>query len=327
MDSNYLVQIAATGTIGSGVLFTGLTPPSGWDNFLATADDATWPYHGAPDSERYCLIARWMPTHGVPGTLGDWFFVGNGRTIVGGLDPDIPFGTGKLRFAVNRPSPDTAPTGWVIDPGDGQWQVTVEVFSPDASDIPDCTTSPGPNEACMSITGTLADMRTQASVLCEAITQARGDRDATNTAFLASISALGGAVLALAVFGEVVVASQAQIQGAATQAAQAALGSGAVAAKIAAVAVMIAAQIAASAPGAVRGGWVTVVIFAVLVALVAIAFIWFVAELLELLMRDNDLSIARSNFSGLLTAMESAIARAAMVCCSFDNSLPACSDF
>ncbi len=325
LTSGALIQISATGLIGSGVLFSGLTPPAGWDNFLASASDTDWPYHGASDSERYCLIAQWEPREGTP---GDWFFIGNGRTVVCGIDPVIPGGVGQVRFAVNRPSPDTAPTGIVIDPGDGRWDVTIDAFAPDPGDTPDCTSNPGPNEACMAITGILGQMRVQADLLCEAITHARGDRDTTSSALLASGIALGGAVTALAVFGGVVVMVQGAIQAAAVQGATAALGTSTFnPAIIAQLAVAIAAQIAAAAPAAVRGGWVTALIYAVLVALVAATLIWFLAEILELTMRNTDLSIARSNFAGQLVAMQSAIARAAMVCCSFDNSLPACSDF
>ncbi|MCA1692808.1 MAG: hypothetical protein LC733_11645, partial [Actinobacteria bacterium] len=118
MRNGTRVVVRADGSIGSGVLFTGETPPTGWD-MLATANDRDWPYRGFEDSFRYSLIGtfvgRDIPT--------EWFYIGRGRTIIGNGRVS---GLGvRLRLAVNRPHVDQRADG--PNRGELRWRVNVKV--------------------------------------------------------------------------------------------------------------------------------------------------------------------------------------------------------
>lgn len=111
--------VRAQGEIGSGVLGSGLTPPTGWEEMIATSQDVDWPYRGNEDSFRYSLIGTFVG-HDIPTR---WFYIGRGRTIVG--DGGAVFGAMQLRLAVNRPHVDREAVG--PNRGDHQWDVEVDV--------------------------------------------------------------------------------------------------------------------------------------------------------------------------------------------------------
>jgi hypothetical protein len=132
-----VVEISATGQIGSGVCATGLTPPGGWSESNVSGD-SNWPFHG-DRARSYSLI----------GTLNraeDFFFVGTGKSFaLTGTGATIPVHdapepapppspppagwappTRTLALLVNRPQPNVPASA-----GDHQWDVTITVISPD----------------------------------------------------------------------------------------------------------------------------------------------------------------------------------------------------
>lgn len=119
------VNVRAEGHIGSGVFGTGPTPPTGWNEMLAGTGDTDWPYRGRDDSFRYSLIGKFLNLEN--GSAGDWFYIGSGRTIVGG-GPLTGSGV-QLRLAVNRPNVDDFAAG--PHQGDGRWVVHVDIHAPD----------------------------------------------------------------------------------------------------------------------------------------------------------------------------------------------------
>jgi hypothetical protein len=117
------LQIHASGEIGSGVVFTGLTPPDGWASLLGP-DDRSWAYFGAPDAHPYALVGRLEGAS----AQSAFFYIGSASAFAfsdGFLDSigaralrDQPV---VLRLVVNRPNLDSPAAG------DNEWQVSVEV--------------------------------------------------------------------------------------------------------------------------------------------------------------------------------------------------------
>ena len=117
------LQIHASGEIGSGVLFTGLTPPDGSDRVLGR-DDRSWAYFGAPDAREYALVARLEGTS----VQSSFFYIGSASAyllnddflrLIGAMElRDQPV---VLRLVVNRPNLDNSAAG------DNEWVVNVQV--------------------------------------------------------------------------------------------------------------------------------------------------------------------------------------------------------
>src|SRR5262252_1281738 len=183
-----IIQIDATGMIGSGVFLTGQTPPSGWDMTADNPGDG-WPLTNPPNNKRYSLIAK----------INDepWFYVGNTLTVIsdGSQDP------AHLRFAVNRPWVDRDAIG--PDRGDGAWDVSWQVFALDmGEEMPGAacfmTPPPSPNAACLAATMRLNQLRDMANGdACTTLRAARRSRDTDNLLMIAAWGAFG--VLATAV--------------------------------------------------------------------------------------------------------------------------------
>lgn len=118
------VVVRAGGVINSGALLTGDTPPTGWEEMLATADDRDWPYRGTQDAFRYCLIGRFERQN----VASNWFYIGSGRTFVGNGRVSGP-GV-RLRLAVNRPHIDQRAAGG------NRWTVHVDIHQLEAGETP-----------------------------------------------------------------------------------------------------------------------------------------------------------------------------------------------
>lgn len=155
---NSQLTISASGTIWSGVWFTGDTDPDGWRDFGA---DSSFLLPGT-NVPRYGLIGALVAADSFPTdpTTVEWFFIGRGpKTITGTLSDDALLAHGgdvaaatadpaffkQLFLAVNRP-----PTNGPLDNGgEHSWTVTVRCVDFDPTmDLPDCTaTPPGPTTA------------------------------------------------------------------------------------------------------------------------------------------------------------------------------------
>ena len=183
-----VLTITARGTIGSGVLFTGVTPPGGWPTPVG-AGDTNWPLHDGLLGRPYSLIATFDAT--VPGNEAEWFFVGDRVSKIS--DARIPMA--RLRLAVNRPHPDERAAG------DGQWLVHVQVDVPNAGENtrpPDCATSPlpPPTTICQAMLSSLDDLRGQAHLACNNVISTRTEETTANI-----LLGTAGVVLAAAVGG------------------------------------------------------------------------------------------------------------------------------
>jgi hypothetical protein len=188
-----VVEISATGQIGSGVLCTGLTPPGGWSESNVSGDP-NWPFHG-DRARAYSLI----------GTLNraeDFFFVGTGKTFaLTGSGATIPVHdapepapppspppagwgppTRTLALLVNRPQPNVAASA-----GDHEWDVTITVISPDWNPMTMTWQNP---QACPLVRSSLGDAQGAAA------TDACGD-------FTAAVRAVNDRWLLIAIAGGV----------------------------------------------------------------------------------------------------------------------------
>lgn len=155
-----VVQISATGQIGSGVLCTGLTPPGGWSESNVSGDPE-WPFHG-DRAHAYSLI----------GTLNqaeDFFFVGTGKSFaLTGTGATIPVHdapepapppnpphmdwappTRTLALLVNRPQANVPASA-----GDHEWNVTITVIAPDWDSMTMTWENP---QACPLVRSALGD--------------------------------------------------------------------------------------------------------------------------------------------------------------------------
>jgi hypothetical protein len=117
------VQIHASGEIGSGVVFTGLTPPDGSDRVLG-AGDRSWAYFGAADAREYALVGRLEGSS----VQSAFFYIGSASAFL--LNDDFLRMIGAmelrdqpvvLRLVVNRPNLEGSAAG------DNEWLVSVEV--------------------------------------------------------------------------------------------------------------------------------------------------------------------------------------------------------
>jgi len=161
------MTISASGLINSGVVFTGPTPPDGWD---MPADPAgTWIYKNHPDSHRYGLIGA-LVTHDDFPANDEWFLIGNGIRLVGqpslspppsGTDPALWKGPAsewkRLWLACNRPI-----ERGLLDNGNGDWTVSISVSEFDASDVPACT-GMVPSLRCSTLLQQMSDQQTAVS--------------------------------------------------------------------------------------------------------------------------------------------------------------------
>jgi len=318
------VQFDATGTIWSGVLLTGDTPPSGWDMLV---DDAQWPYHGHPDAHRYSLIARFEYPAGGAGS-SDWFYVGSARTvpIVRNVDPATQPATDPLALwlAVNRPHIDRTADG------SGAWEVDSRVFASDAADRPDCTTSPlpPPNPACVASMRRLTDLRNGAAESCDTAHREQHRADSDQTAFWALVTALGVDIAVIGALVGVGIAAAAQVEGAVRAAlitASTAPGGGWITAAGAA-APGFAEAVAAGTAGAGGLGPVGWAIFAGLVAIGVGLLVALIALAVDLENANASVRNARTTFNSTVAAIRTELTRTGIVCCpgTFDTSIPEC---
>ena len=139
------LRIRASGTIWSGVVCTGLTPPGGWGAWPVHLEESDWPCRGGT-ARRYGLI----------GSLDEgrsWFFVGTGVAKFATSPPRSDTARVRLLLAVNKPHPEAGV------PSDHAWSVEVDTFEPGRDE-----------ETCRAVLSELADVRsTNATNACSEI--------------------------------------------------------------------------------------------------------------------------------------------------------------
>jgi hypothetical protein len=209
---NSQLRITATGTMWSGVWFTGDTDPDGWPDF---GSDGSFLLPG-PTIPRYSLVYALVegdefPTD--PSTI-DWFFAGRGPvTVAGELSEEALAAHGgdaaaamadpaffkRLYLAVNRP-----PTNGPADNGgERAWTVTVRCTDFTMSDLPTCSgASPGPttpagwafcNAARAAITAAPTGPISRADRACAAAREARDRLAGFDTGLGAAVAVCVGA--------------------------------------------------------------------------------------------------------------------------------------
>jgi hypothetical protein len=316
------LQLDASGEIWSGVIFTGNTPPAGWD-MLALELDSPFPYHGHPDAHRYSLIGRWEYPEGGTGS-NDWFYVGAGRTLQVVRDGNYAHDPTGLWLAVNRPDPMTQ------DPhGSGSWEVSARILGTDASDRPmNCAAMPPPNAACMSSTGRLSSLHTTADQSCTTVRAETRRVNADTTAFWALIIALGvdltiiGGLVGVAIGGANTLEST--VRGALITSTTGPTGGWIAATGVAAVHFTEAAAAGtAQASGLGPGGWIFLGILIAIGVGILIALLVLAVD-----MENGNAGVrnAQTTFDSAVGAIRSELLRTAMFCCpgSFDTSIPTC---
>lgn len=202
----------ASGDIGSGVLFTGRTPPRGWD---MPADSTDWLYFtgGASirsDAWRYSLIGALVPGTRPP-TSDEWFYIGDEPIVLIGDPspnwdpahplagftrdtwPGLPSEWKQLWLACNRP----AHIGELND-GDGFWSVPIIVEAFTSADSisasrPDCSAGvpASRSRACIAAVNTLHRLSTQTHGVCDDIARLRGAMADRSAAITGAAAALG----------------------------------------------------------------------------------------------------------------------------------------
>lgn len=208
---NRQLSVYASGSLNSGVLFSGSTDPNGWTTFAEADSGTPWVKAGVP---RYSLLAAFT-TLDFPDP-SEWFYVGQrygfddsgNETFASWLLPMAPTPAGtaepwegpdsewrRVFLACNRPPP--GPTGG----GDGAWTVMLRVQILTAADVPTCSPVPTTRSAaCQSHMDAIPTLRTHAGEICTASHRALDDANAANIAITALGVLWAGTFSALALF-------------------------------------------------------------------------------------------------------------------------------
>lgn len=218
-----IAWLHASGTVNSGVLFTGPTPPIGWQEMKADSD--AWLMQNVP---RYGLIGA-LTTRDFPDP-DEWFSIGTDWgtpstpvTWSGPMSPPPvtspptrlwagpPTEWRRLFLACNRPQP--GPTGG----GDGFWDISLRVQTLTAADVPDCSITPtSRNFICMSQLDAAVAASRSAERACQAAAAAKRDADAawTTVQICATGWAIVGVGLSIATTGNFFAEASQEVQNA-----------------------------------------------------------------------------------------------------------------
>ena len=200
----------ASGDIGSGVLFTGRTPPRGWD---MPADSPEWLYFtsedtGRSDAWRYSLIGALVPGTRPPNP-DEWFYIGDEAIVLIG-DPSPNWDEAHPPMGFTRETWPGLPSEWKrlwlacnrrahigeLNDGNGYWSVPiiVEAFTDSfGPPRPDCSAAMPRtrSRACIAIVNTMHRLSTQTQGVCADITRLRNSMSDRSGALIGTATALG----------------------------------------------------------------------------------------------------------------------------------------